>query len=142
MGKRRAQSRPLERAMIGYGQGCASAVCFDSSKRNVIPAAHNGKTENSEHAQHPLKRSVTGNLAMLWGKLNSDSESNFGYESLEHRTVLGRSKRFSSERLDMESNCRAHVGKRFFIGIALAENCPAPDPEGIGDVPIQMLLYD
>ena len=54
------------------------------------------------------------------GMLNSDSESNFGYESLEHRTVLGRSKRFRSECLHMKSNNRADVGKRILIAISLA----------------------
>jgi hypothetical protein len=66
----------------------------------------------------------------------------FGYESLEHRTVLGRSKRFRSECLHMKSNSRAHVGKRILVAISLAKNCPSGDPQGIGDIPIRMLLYD
>jgi hypothetical protein len=81
-------------------------------------------------------------LAILSGTLNSDSESYFGYKSLQNRAVLGGSKRFFTKRFHMKGNSRAHVGERILIAIPSAKNCPASDPEEIGDIPIRMLLHD
>jgi hypothetical protein len=61
---------------------------------------------------------------------DSDSESNFSYDSLDHRTFLSRSNRFPSKCLDMKSNSRADVGKRILIAISLAKNSPRAIPRG------------
>jgi hypothetical protein len=117
--------------MIGHGKWRLSAVGIVAHHRNVLSLSNDSESEHRE----------CFNYFRLWGVDREfwQLSSYLGFCNKHFEDGRINFKNFVSKSLEMETNCRLHVGERFFVAITLTHN-DAFEAERISDVSVRVFF--
>jgi hypothetical protein len=119
--------------MIGYSHRRLSAVGIVAHHRDVFSLANNSESEQGERFNYFRLWCVDWELRALSCYLG------FGNKHFQNRRI--NFEHFVSKSLEMETNCRLHIGKCFLVAITFGHN-DALEAERISDISIRVLFDD